>query len=393
MQAASSDNPVLPQQPLSGERGWGDRLSRTIGVARVICLLGIVFVHAWTGRGGDELQAMNDSPQGVFRWVLIELLGRSSVPLLSIISGWLVGTSLARRGWRTFIAGKVRTILVPMILWNALAIILIWGAETAGWILAPTPTTWWWTIDELLCLATPPEINVQMSFLRDLFVCMLAVPLLVRLPSWALGLVAAAALAWTLSPVTFLLLQRPSILLFFVVGMLARRHDLAVRAARLPIAGLAVAYAIVAAIQIGLQTVGIERGLNSHVLLAAADLIMRCTTALFFWALAWRLAETCVARPVLHVEPFAFLMFCAHLIMIWLGGPLIGGLTGPIGSPLYPTFLLVQPLLVLGATILLGHALMRTVPSAAWVLSGGRLSAPVRKTPLRPLTLPSASAN
>jgi hypothetical protein len=173
--------------------------------------------------------------------------------------------------------------------------------------------------------------------------------------------------------------------------MLARRHDLAVRAARMPIVALAFAYAAVAAVQIGLETVGIDHGVNNPVLLAAVDVAMRFTTALFFWALAWRLADSRLAAPILRVEPFAFLMFCAHLIMIWLAGPLIGAFTGPIGSPLYPLFLLVQPLLVLAATLALGHAMMRTVPSAAWVLSGGRLSAPRRKTPARALTMTPAS--
>jgi hypothetical protein len=393
LQPASSDIQPSRLQVQSGLQVKGDRLSRTIGIARVMCLLGIVYVHAWTGRGGDELQAMSGTPQGVFRWVLIDLLGRSSVPLLSIISGWLVATSFAKRGWKTFMSGKVRTILVPMILWNALAILLIWGAESAGWILAPTPTTWWWTIDELLCLATPDEINVQMSFLRDLFICMLAVPLLVRLPNWALWGVVAVALVWTLSAFQFLLLQRPSILLFFAIGMLVRRYDVAVKAARLPIAVLAIAYAAVASVQIGLEIVGAQLGFNNPVLLASVDVVMRSTTAMFFWALAWRIAESHLARPILRFEPYAFLMFCAHLIMIWLAGPLIGGFTGPIGSPLYPPFLLLQPALVLGATLVLGNVLSRTVPKVAWVLSGGRLAVPRRQTPAPALTMGSAATN
>lgn len=351
----------------------------------------MIYVHAWTGLGGGDLMRLNDTPQGMLRWALIELLGRSAVPLLSIISGWLVGASLARRGWRAFLAGKARTIVAPMILWNGIAILLVSGAAWAGWILAPMPTTVWWTIDELFCLVTPDDINVQMPFLRDLFLCMVAVPLLVRLPSWALGLLAAAALAWAVSPIAFPLLLRPSILLFFLVGMLARRHGLAVWMASRPLALPASAYAVLAAAQIWLETVGIDAGVDDPVLLASVDLVTRFATALLFWALAWRLAASRAAGPLLRIEPYAFLLFCAHLIMMWLGGPLIGQLTGPLGSPLYPPFLLAQPLLALGATLLLGRLLLRAAPSAAAILSGGRLSAPRRESAGRLVRAESAA--
>jgi hypothetical protein len=364
-----------PPHAARAPRADGDRLARTIGIARILCILGIVYVHAWTGRTGEELVAMNDTPQAMLRWVLIDLLGRSAVPLLSIISGWLVGGSLARRGRRPFIKGKARTILGPMVAWNALSILLVSGAAYAGLIEAPTPRTLWWTIDELFCLATPNDINVQTAFLRDLFVCMVAVPLLVRLPNRALWAIAAVALVWSVSGVVVPLLLRPSILSFFVLGLLARRHDSAVRLAALPIGYVAGAYFLCAAFQFWMQVTGIDRGLDDPVLLASADIVMRFVTALFFWTIAWRLANGRFAAALLRIEPYMFLMFCAHLIMIWLGGPLIGRFTGPLGSALYVPFLLVQPLLVLGATILLGGALRRTVPAAAAWLSGRRLLA------------------
>ncbi|MDQ8756282.1 acyltransferase [Sphingosinicella sp. LHD-64] len=355
----------------------------------MLCILGIVYVHAWTGLPGGDLARLNDTPQGILRWALIDLLGRGAVPLLSVISGWLVAASLARRGWRSFLPAKARTIILPMILWNAFAIVLVSGAARLGWIQAPMPTTLWWTIDELLCLASPNDINVQMSFLRDLFVCMLLAPLLMRLPNWALGIAALVALAWSVSGVAFVLLLRPAILLFFIAGILARRRDLAAWVAMQPMAVTGVAYALLAALQIWLETAGIARGVDNPLLLSSIDLAMRCVTALFFWSIAWRLAGSRFTGALLGLEPFAFLMFSAHLIMIWLGGPLIGRLTGPLGAPLYPVFLLVQPLLVLAATLLLGRLLAATSPALATVLSGGRLKPAAevdRPADLRPHT-------
>lgn len=348
-------------------------MSHAIAMARVICILGIVYVHAWTGRNGNDLQMLNHTPQGMLRWVLIELLGRSSVPLLSMISGWLVGPSLVRHGSRRFLAGKLRTVLAPMVLWNALAIVLVSGAAMAGWIYAPRPVSVWWTVNELFCLYTPDDINVQIPFLRDLFVCMLAVPLLVRWPDRALWAVAGLALVWSLAPVWVPVLQRPSILLFFVAGMLARRHGLAAWMASRPLMLMASPYVAMAAFKIWLEGVGIDSGINNPVFLSAVDLVMRAATAIFFWALAWRVAVSRIAPLLLRVEPYMFLAFCAHLIMIWLAGPLIGRVSGPIGSPFYPLFLLAQPVLVLGAAMGLGQGLLRVAPAAARMLSGGRL--------------------
>lgn len=364
---------LLPRQQMAGafpSLSAEKQLSRAIGVARVLCIMGIVYVHAWTGRNGADLNALNHTPQGMMRWALVELLGRSSVPLLSMVSGWLVGPSLQRRGSRVFWADKARSILLPMVLWNALAIVLVSGAARAGWIYAPQPTSLGWVIDELLCLTRPDDINVQMPFLRDLFVCMMAAPLLARCSDKGLVLVMVAALAWAMVPMPGLVLQRPSILMFLVIGMLARGHDLAawMGARALPL--MALPYGAMAVVKIWLE---ISVTGAPAVVMAAADLAMRGVTALFFWSLAWRLAQSRLAAPMLRVEPFMFLMFCAHLIMIWLAGPVLGHVTGPIGAPLYPLFYLLQPLLVLGCSLALGKGFILLAPRAARVLSGGRL--------------------
>src|SRR3546814_10562841 len=73
------------------------RLSTAIAVARVLCIFGVVYVHAWTGLDGGRLTLADSSTQGVFRWVLMELLGRSAVSLLGMISGWLVAGSASDR--------------------------------------------------------------------------------------------------------------------------------------------------------------------------------------------------------------------------------------------------------------------------------------------------------
>jgi fucose 4-O-acetylase-like acetyltransferase len=367
----------LPDQaapPATDDRAHERHLFEAIAIARVLCMCGIVYVHAWIGVSAAQLAALDMTPQGLLRWGLVELFGRSAVPLLGIISGWLAVRSARRRHWPDFIKRKARTIFLPMVVWNILAIILVSGAGYLGLIDAPRPTGLWWLVDEIFCLATPDQINVQMSFLRDLFVCMLLAPILVRMASALLAAIAAAAFAWAIAGIDFPLLLRPQILAFFTLGILIKRggttHWLATR----PIALVALPYALLAAAKIWLETIDTQYAANVPLLLATLDIALRVAAAFFFWCLAWRLASRPLGDAVRRLEPYVFLMFCSHLIMIWFAGPTVGRVTGPLGSPLFPIILLLQPVFVMAAAIALGRVLMLVAPGAARLLSGGRLT-------------------
>lgn len=345
-----------------------------IGIARVLCIVGIVYVHAWTGVGGETL---NDprSGQALLRWGLVELFGRSAVPLLSLVSGWLVAGTLARPGCRYggFLSAKARALLAPMILWNALSILLVSGAGALRLIEAPVPRDAWWLVDELFCLATPNDINVQTAFLRDLFLCMAAAPLLTRLPGAALACIALCVIGWIGAGVHTVVLLRPQILLFFLGGIALSRTTLAPRLARWPAWGVLLPFAVAAGFNLWLDLQGHEFRAAHRGLLALADVPMRLLGALCFWRLANALARSAAAPRLLRLERYAFLLFCCHLILIWLAGPAIGRITGPLGAPAYPAFLLAQPLLALGATIALGRLLGAVAPRFAALASGGRL--------------------
>lgn len=349
------------------------RISGAIAISRVICILGVVYVHAWTGLDGTQLALADGSGQGIMRWVLMEFLGRSAVPLLGMISGWLVAGSAWSRSFGSFLEGKARTILLPMLLWNILAMVIVSGGGWLGWLQTPVPGSIGAALDQLLCLTSPNETNVQMAFLRDLFVCMALAPLLVRMPGKWLVLIGAAAVGWAVSGIMFPLLLRPTILLFFILGILVRRGRLELRAAGAPLGLAAFVFGLCALIKAGLSAWAAPVGVAHPQMMAAFDIVLRISAALFFWRLAWHLAGRDSAAILLRVEPYAFLIFSAHLIMVWLAGPLIGHLTGPLGSPFYPVFFVLQPLMAAAAGVALGQLLMIAVPRAAWLLSGGRL--------------------
>jgi hypothetical protein len=353
-----------------------DLTSDAIRISRVLGILGIVYVHAWTGRTWDELNALAGTPQIAFRWVLIDLLGRSAVPLLSIISGWLVAPSVQRRSYGAFVRDKAATLLAPMLAWNLIAMTLVCGAAQMGWLRAPKALSLGWTINELFCLTGPNDVNVQIAFLRDIFVIMLAAPILVRLPSWALGFVAAGVATWCVGGWSLVVLLRPQILLFFLLGVLARRHDWATAVGGWRGEAAATPFCLISPCVVALSIWG-QAWSDAHPPIAAAlDLGLRLAAAILFWRIATALAPRPAGRTLNALAPLAFLMFCAHMTLIWFGGPWLGQFTGPLGAPAYPALLLVQPLLVLAATSGLREGLLALSPSLTAFLSGGRRGSP-----------------
>jgi hypothetical protein len=169
------------------------------------------------------------------------------------------------------------------------------------------------------------------------------------------------------------------------LGVLARRYDWATAVGRWRGAAAAAPFCVVAPCVVALSIWG-EAWSNTHPAVASAlDLALRLAAAILFWRIATALAPRPAGRALSALAPLAFLMFCAHMTMIWFGGPWLGKVTGPLGAPAYPALLLAQPLLVLGATAGLRDILMTLSPSLAAFLSGGQARVAPPPTVERPV--------
>lgn len=366
----------LPAPTTETYRPQGAFRKEAISIARVICILGVVYVHAWTGLDGHGLELARGTAQENLRWFLMETFGRSAVPLLGLISGWLVAGSARTRDWRSHIGRKAQTILLPMILWNVLALVLVSGSAWLFDLPAPTPHSLRWVVEEIFILTRNPDIDVQMPFLRDLFLCMVLAPLLVRMSGRMLALVVFAAASCHILGLGPPIILRPSILMFFTLGIAARGAGVAERTAAWPLALATAPFMLLMPVQLWRE---LHAGApDTGIWVSALDLLVRLAASLCFWRVSCALARSRASGVLLKIEPFAFFLFCSHLILIWLFGPLLGKLFGKLGTPDYPAYLLTQPLMVLACVIALGSLLRRTAPGAALVLSGGRLGLSAR---------------
>src|SRR3546814_1872959 len=117
--------------------------------------------------------------------------------------------SSRRRHTRCALVTGVQTCALPIYL---LALLIISGGAYAEFLKAPIPVSFQEAFNQLLCLTAPNETNVQMAFLRDLFVCMMLAPLLVRWPERRLILLATMTAVWAIFGLLVPLLLRPAIL-------------------------------------------------------------------------------------------------------------------------------------------------------------------------------------
>lgn len=304
-------------------------ISQAIRVARVLCITCMMTVHVWPG--ATAVIAADAGPVlDTLYFIAIQELGRASVPLLSIVSGFLFLPALAAPRPLPVIAGKAGTLLVPMMFWSA--VILAMRLASAAAIGTPAPPLEPLALLDAVTGLTAPPANVPLAFLRDVFVCCAGAVLLARAargrPRAALVLIAL----WTLAEVALqgLLLLRPAILVFFAVGLAVRAAGAAPQ--RLPLLPAAAALAAVA----------LARGhapAGSEAAAAALDYANRVAAALFFWAASLAVAGAPRLGPaVARLEPMIFTVFCTHAVTIALLAPVLRA-TGV--TPDMPVYLLV----------------------------------------------------
>lgn len=326
-------------------------MSDRIRIARTLCIFFMTFVHVQPGIAGN----VYDRDAGLFDllyFALTRLAGLSSVSLLSVVSGYFIVSSLMKAGTGKLVLSKLRTLVVPLVAWNALMLALLaaYGLLSGKWHDMPAFTRLG-LADAFLALTQWPLV-VPLWFLRDLFVCCLLAPLLhVGLRRFPV-VVILALVAFTLFGEGLLILQRPQLLLFFALGMWLRLGSLNEKA--IDRLALVLSIGLVAMVAVFL-TIRIERILLAEMdqtLRLTLDTLLRITMAAGFWMLTEFIRRSAAAPLFLRLEPYSFFLFCSHAILFNFGGILFRRVFGNYGSDLFfITFFTLPVLAVIAAVI------------------------------------------
>lgn len=283
-------------------------ISNRIAILRYIMIFGIIILHippyiplAETGI------LIFDFVKATFQHAIF----RSSVPVLTFISGYLLFSTNLDKGFRFLLAKKTKTILIPLILFNlpiALAVYIMQANQLINHEfsqqLYPFTTLVW--IDAITGLFGSP-INYPLNFLRDLFLISI------------------------LSPVFGILLRRfawPGLLLIFIIFWFNLDDNLILRNT-MPIVfylgGMA-----------AIQEWDLKR-LDNYALVFLLLFISFCIAIIFFqienrnylrivspiliWPAASLLVNTKLGKWIAGLSKFSFLTFLMQgpmLLVIWL---------------------------------------------------------------------------
>jgi hypothetical protein len=340
--------------------------SDTIRMARILCILLLVYAHAQPYQAGVPEALL--SPMGLIHY-LRQLLGHTSVPLLSLISGYLLARTLSARPYMDELGNKWVSLVVPLVLWNLITIAKTYlesGLET-------TPAIHEWP-NAVLAITSHPAM-MPLYFLRDAFVCFLMSPALLFLARKLPGTAALALLLNALFNIDSVLFINSAIPVFYFAGCV-----LLVRQVPIPdhvmlrksvwAAGLAMVLLSFAAFHMPSEPGMTEPSSVAH---AAVDIALRAAGCLVFWFVASRLLHSRTGAFLLPFEPIAFFIFCAHGMAAGLWWMAIGRLGYADVTPVFLGYFVLSPLLALIACVMAVWALRKVTPKGLSLLMGGRI--------------------
>jgi hypothetical protein len=318
--------------------GLNHATSDAIRIARVLCILSMISVHIWPG--ATKIEAADTW----FHWVYIfvaEYLGRGSVPLLSLISGVLLTTTIARRPPLKLLLNKAFSLLYPMAVWSALLLgvyeghAIATGDETR---VPHSPAEW---INGLLSVTSAP-VNEPLAFLRDVFMC--AIIGVASILLYRRNRVAGGALLLIMVLVEALsggvLTLRPQILAFFAVGV---------------VIGLSGKTHLVPPISLVVNLLILDVAAHGWMEGELVDWLNRICISVLMWRIAvdiegWGGALSAGLR---RVEPYIFMVFCSHMLTVTVVAAAAGVIGFSPDAPYFPLIWIGQfPLVIIVAVVI-----------------------------------------
>lgn len=307
-------------------------LSTAIEVARVALVIGLVFLHYFSFPNLDAPPFSGIDPRfpvATFVNGFTAFFFFSAVPLLSAVSGWLF-FGFRDGDARGAIAARLRkragSLLLPLVAWNLLAILVAY----ALWRVAPTSgligqlgfdaanASLFSVIDGVFGITRLP-VAFQFWFVRDLFLSVLAAPLLwvlLRRAPFAGALLLGAA--WVVEFNLWGVFVRADVLFFFYLGALVRTRGWNPRIGWNATLALLGVYAALMALRTLAPLAVDPASAEAQALLDLATRLARPLGVAACWGVCLRLAATRSGEVLARWGGAAFFLHAAHFPLIAL---------------------------------------------------------------------------
>jgi surface polysaccharide O-acyltransferase-like enzyme len=356
-------------------------ISDRIKICRVLGIFFVVLVHLQ-----PRSNVIEGAPRVIeaARYFFINILGHASVPLLSVISGYLLVSAMRSKTWGAYVRHRFQVLCVPMLVWN----VIFAATISALYFLGFETGVWRWMLDagpvsSILAVTSRP-INGPLYFLRDMFVISIFAPLLIRAirrAPWAVMLASGILVALDIGPPVIF---RPLTLFCSCLGILlyVRQTDLH-RLDRwlLPVLAISAAFWITGMFWV------FSRGADINPFLSEGwfDLANRFVVIIVFWLVSGAVARSAVLPGFLRLERFIYLVFLSHTVtLFFISGAFYMAFNG-YNTPFYLLLMAAAPFLCLLAAWLMLPTLRRLPAWAQRAITGRALPAPPAFAPVRQL--------
>lgn len=315
-----------------------------IAMLRYLMIVGVVVLHT-----PPYVPILEIGP-GIFDFVKAFFQSaafRATVPVLTLISGYLLFRSGLDQQWAKLFRKKLRTIVVPFFVFNLAVLAGAFGAQhllglrMSVQLVPVEPSVW---LDAAFGITTSP-INYPLNFLRDLIVLMVLAPLfgfVLRSCPW-IGL-GALALNFFYNLDGMLILREVMPVMFYIGGLAATRkwNLLALDRYTLPCLLVFLAMCVcVVLFRIGNTT------------------YFRVLAPFLIWPAAALLHDTRLGRWLQSQSKYSFFIFLAHAPLLLV----LSVAYEKLGQPIpYALYWLAVPVLVVAILSTLHRVLMRLCP-------------------------------
>lgn len=334
-----------------------------IAMLRYLMIVGVVVLHT------PPYVPITETGPGLFDFIKAffqNAVFRASVPVLTVISGYLLFKSALDQQWIRLIKKKARTILLPFCAFNLMVLAGAFVAQhqlglPMSYQLLPFDAPTW--LNAAFGLAESP-INYPLNFLRDLIVLMALAPLLgffLRSRPWT-GFATLILIFYNNLDGT-LVLRDVMPIMFYLGGLAAtRKWDLLAfdRYALACLALLLILCLCVVHFRIDNTT------------------YFRYVAPFLIWPAAALLHDTRPGRWLQSQSKISFFIFLAHAPLLLV----LSVAYQKIGNAIpYPVYWFAIPVVVVATLTLLYHTLMRACPRLFAPMIGAELQGPESTSP------------
>lgn len=222
------------------------QISHTIGLARILLIVGLVFLHygSFSGSTAAPFEGIDLHEHSFATWLnsFVFFFFFSSVPLLSMVSGWLFFSFMKEDAWDSIFRRMRRrftSLYIPLVVWNVGYILLFYAAyrhnpgasiftHSSRLGMDFTSAGWWDYVNAVTGLTKEP-FAFQFWFVRDLFVTALITPLfwvLIERAPWVGAVVLGCIWMGSLPEWQLVIFERPDVPFFFYLGALVHQKRL-----------------------------------------------------------------------------------------------------------------------------------------------------------------------